>query len=389
MQRAGLIALVIAALSASSALGLDDQHAERGTELAAKAVEYLRTQQDAETGGWSVNPTGPNLPGLSALVLTGLLMEPGVDADDPTIQAGLSFLLRHRKQDGSIHDDVLPSYNTALALSAFSLATVPDTVVADAQTFLRSNQWAGQDDPNGTAVDASHPYFGGVGYGRHGRPDLSNLAMTLQALHDSGVDPDDPAFQRALAFLQRTQMLDSVNDMSYADGSQQGGFIYSTSTSKDAIGAGESKAGTIEETVGEGRAVSRLRAYGSMTYAGFKSYLYADLTRDDPRVVAAHDWIRRNYTVMENPSIGLQGFYYYIVTMSRALRAYGDETVTPLDGEDSAGEPQDWANDIIDRLAALQQEDGSFRVLHERWMEDDPALIASYALLALHNALDR
>ena len=34
-----------------------------------------------------------------------------------------------------------------------------------------------------------------------------------------------------------------------------------------------------------------LRSYGSMTYAGFKSMLYAGLTEDDPRVKAAVEWL--------------------------------------------------------------------------------------------------
>jgi squalene-hopene/tetraprenyl-beta-curcumene cyclase len=373
------------------ALAIDDEHAERGAAVAARAAAYLWSQQHDETGGWAVNPQGPNLPGISALVLTGLLMEPGASHDDEPIARGLAYLKSFRQEDGSIHDQILPSYNTALALSA--LAQAEDADLADtmraAQDFLRGAQWAGQTDPHGDDVDEDHPYYGGVGYGRHGRPDLSNLSLMLQGLHDSGVDPSDPAFQRALEFLQRTQMLDDVNDMPYADGSQQGGFIYSTSMNKDTIGSGESKAGTIEETVGEGEAVSRLRCYGSMTYAGFKSYLYADLSRDDPRVVAAYDWIRRNYTVRENPGIGDQGFYYYMIMMSRALRAYGEETVTPIVADGSAGEPRDWANDLIDRLAELQLEDGSFRVLHERWMEDNPTLITAYSLIALQNALGR
>ena len=47
----------------------------------------------------------------------------------------------------------------------------------------------------------------------------------------------------------------------------------------------------------EGGRVSRLRAYGSMTYAGFKSYVYADLPRDDPRVELALGWLRTVTTV--------------------------------------------------------------------------------------------
>ena len=85
--------------------------------------------------------------------------------------------------------------------------------------------------------------------------------------------------------------------------------------------AGQSQAGSIEETLDDGTKVSRLRAYGSMTYAGFKSYLYADLKPDDPRVSAAYDWIRANYTLDENPGMGGNGLYYYYHTFAKALDA--------------------------------------------------------------------
>ncbi len=67
-----------------------------------------------------------------------------------------------------------------------------------------------------------------------------------------------------------------VNDMEYAKGSTQGGFIYSTSENRDRVGSGQSMVGgMIDETLSDGSVASRLRAYGSMTYTGFKSYIYA------------------------------------------------------------------------------------------------------------------
>ena len=37
-----------------------------------------------------------------------------------------------------------------------------------------------------------------------------------------------------------------------------------------------------------------LRSYGSISYAGLLSYIYADLKRNDPRVLAVFEWLRRN-----------------------------------------------------------------------------------------------
>jgi squalene-hopene/tetraprenyl-beta-curcumene cyclase len=48
---------------------------------------------------------------------------------------------------------------------------------------------------------------------------------------------------------------------------------------------------------------------------------------------------------------------------------------------------RDWANDLIDRLAELQNEDGSFRSVDDRWMESNPVLITAYGLIALEHAV--
>ena len=234
----------------------------------------------------------------------------------------------------------------------------------------------------------------------HGRPDgvltehkalsiLIDCCKGLQALHDAGVPASDPALQRALVFLRRTQMDDRVNEMPYAQGSRQGGFVYATSENKETLGSGQSMAGTMDESLPDGTTASRLRCYGSMTYAGFKAMIYADLKRDDPRVRAAYDWLSRNYTVKENPGVGTDGLYYYYLTMARALAAWGEEQIpAPPDADAAPDAPtdapsRDWRADLIAQLATLQTEDGSFRPVDDRWMEDNPVLITAYALIAL------
>lgn len=377
--------------AAEHANRIDDAHYKLARQVIDRAITFLRSQQDVKTGGWSLPENGkPHLPGVSALVLTGMLMEPDIDDNDPAVSRGLDYIMSFRQPDGGIYDSILSNYNTSLSLSAMARVTRADVAAAirPAQDFVRSIQCDGQMGPDGKLIDRSHPYFGGTGYTAESRPDNSNLATMLQGLHDSGLDCNDPAYQRAVVFLQRTQMVDSLNDMAYADGSSQGGFIYSTSPSNNEVGVGESKAGTIEESLDDGTRVSRLRSYGSMTYSGFKSYLYANLDREDPRVVMAHDWLMRHYTLDENPGMGMQGYYYYLVTLSRSLDAWGSTTITPIGADGQPGEPRDWANDLIDKLASLQREDGSFVNDAERWMEGNPVLATSYALLALQHAID-
>lgn len=370
----------------------DAEHQARARQTLDRAIAFLRSRQDSASGAWGVMPDDqPQLPAIAALVIRGLLLDPAIDASDPAVNRAVDWILTFRQKDGSICDKMmLPNYNTAIVISALSQIDRPDVseAIAAAQAYLRGIQWDGQPDPSGIPIDKAHPFFGGAGYGRHQRPDNSNLNMLLEGMHDSGLPGDDPAFQRALVFLQRTQMLDSVNDMPYADGSNQGGFIYSTSVDASAIGSGQTyaKEPMIEETLDDGSVISRLRCYGSMTYAGFKSYLYADLARTDPRVTAAYDWIRRHYTVEENPNVGLEGYYYYLHTMTRALAAWGEPTITTIPSDGTTGQTRNWANDIIDRLASLQRDDGSFANDADRWMEGDPVLVTAYVVLALQYA---
>lgn len=380
--------------------------------MAAKAIEFLRSRQDHATGGWNVNPKGPTFPAITALVLQGLLMEPGVADADPAVAAGVLFLLDKQQPDGGIYDKILPSYNTAISLSGLAKLHAPDErtrkAIASAQTFLKGLQYGEGavvtgEEGSAQTVTRDHPFYGGWGYGSHGRPDLSNTAFAIEGLRESGLDEKDPAFQRALVFLQRCQMQEKgpdgsvINPMPYAKGSHQGGFIYSTSENKDKVGVGQSQtAFEIEETLTDGTNANRLRAYGSMTYSGFKSYLYAGLTRDDPRVRAALGWIATHYELRWNagmptqaeggkPGQATDGMYYYYLVFAKALAASGSPTVEVVAPDGQRGARR-WAADLTARLAELQQPDGSFRSVDDRWMENDPVLITAYSLIALQHA---
>ncbi|MEA2735535.1 MAG: hypothetical protein QOE14_1986, partial [Humisphaera sp.] len=279
---------------------------------------------------------------------------------------------------GGIYQDLLANYNTAIAVSALAAAKEPafkprmDRAVA----FLKVLQWTPDaKGPKGeTVADKSNPWYGGWGYGRHGRPDLSNAQIAVEALHDAGLDPQDKAYQAALVFLSRTQNNSETNDQPWTG--DDGGFVYTPANN------GESMAG---ESTTDGR--RQLRSYGSMTYAGLKSMIYAGLSKDDPRVKAAVDWIAKHWTLEENPAMreagdefAQQGLYYYYYTFAHALDAYDEPIIT-----DAAGKPHDWRIELIDKLATLQKPDGSF-VGDKRWMEDNAVLTTAYVVLALQEA---
>ena len=121
-----------------------------------------------------------------------------------------------------------------------------------------------------------------------------------------------------------------------------------------------------------------LRSYGSMSYAGLLSFIYAEMKADDPRLLAARDWLKAHYTVEENPGMGQQGLYYYYHTMSKALTLSGIEEI-----KDASGKKRDWRKELALELLNQQDPKGFWLNENGRWWERDPILVTSYALLTL------
>jgi squalene-hopene/tetraprenyl-beta-curcumene cyclase len=384
------------AAAPTAVAGVDDAHHAKAKESIKKGIAFLKSTQGAD-GSWSPRYG----PAITALAIQVILADDPNSIKDPAVQKGVAYVMSKVQPDGGIYGmkmpeniPILQNYNTAIALSMLSLINDKPEVAATikkAQDYLRGLQWSGQKDPHGATIDEKHPFYGGAGYGKEGRPDMSNTTMMIEGLHDSGLDCNDPAYKRAMVFISRCQAADT-NTGAWRDKlSNDGGFIYSTSQGKDKIGVPESK--PLDETVdvpGKGE-VKILRSYGSMTYAGFKSYVYAKIDKNDPRVKAAWGWITKNYTVEENPgfvndpktgaSMSHQGYYYYLMTFGRALSAWGEPEITTADGK-----KHNWANELIDKVSALQKEDGSWMNETDKWNEGDPAQVTAFAIIALEAA---
>jgi squalene-hopene/tetraprenyl-beta-curcumene cyclase len=332
-----------------------------------KAAAYLKSSQDP-AGSWS----GERSPGVTGVVVTGLLRTGRVRADDEVAARGLRFIesLVNEKAGhiaGPQPRPQLLNYVTSVNVMALQAAGREDQyrkIVGDATAFLKKLQF-----DEGEGKTPQDPFYGGAGYDSKSRPDLSNTQFFLDALKAAGVPKDDPAVQRALVFVSRCQNLKSEhNDQPWAGAINDGSFIYT------AAGGGETK---TADTPG-----GPLTGYGSMTYAGVKSMIYAGLSRDDPRMKKAIEWLRKHYTVDENPGMPPQlrhrGLYYYYQTMAKCLDALGEDQF-----EDAAGVKHDWRAGITAALAKRQRPDGSWVNDTDRWMEGDPNLVTGYALMAL------
>lgn len=372
-----------------SAVARAEPAVERADRLIDAGLAFLKSQQNAD--GSFVPDAAP--PAINALALRAFVQDDDFDLSTDFVARGYDKLLSFQVADGGIYRDLLASYNTAIAISSLAAADSQRFApqIERAKNYLISLQWTPATRPefdgkNETSrgqqvvVDENDPFYGGWGYGGRsrgpGRPDLSNTHMAIEALRAAGVDANDPAIQRALAFVSRTQNYSETNPAAWAG--NDGGFVYGPSHDR----TGESMAG--EYTGPDGRRM--LRSYGSMTYAGLKSFIYAGLSKDDPRVEAAVDWISNHFTLDENPGMRFAGeenakagYYYYIHTLAKAMNLYDQPVIhTP-------GGPVDWRVVLIDKLAELQNEDGSWTG-NRRWMEDNAILTTSYVVLALEEA---
>jgi squalene-hopene/tetraprenyl-beta-curcumene cyclase len=370
-----ITAALVGLIATSSTLAATSSTADKAQAAIDKGLEYLKSQQKPD-GTWE-RPGDP--PAISALVLKAFMQDSKYDADQPFLEKGFNQLLSIQKPDGGIFRDLLANYNTAIAVSALAASKEAEyqPQLQRAMEYLRRLQWTDKIDkvPERQQVAQDDPQYGGWGYGKKERPDGSNLQIALDALHDAGVKPGDPAYQAAIVFVTRLQNRSESNNQAWA--ANDGGFIYSDTD------GGVSFAG--EYTGPDGRKM--LRSYGSMTYAGLKSMIYAGLSKDDPRVKSAWEWITRNWTWDENPGIKYgagngseSGLFYYYHTASRALHAYGEPIVT-----DAQGAKHDWRQELVDKITSLQKSDGSW-VGQNKWMENNPTLATALAVLSLQEA---
>lgn len=348
----------------------------------AKGVDFLKSQQNKETGAWS----DPVNPAFTALAISSILGDPNLDPAKglpAEAEKGYEFILSNVQDDGGIYGKGLATYNTSLSLMALSQSGKKEhlPVIAKARRLLINQQ---QDYDKRGVVD--NLYDGGIGYGGSStHSDLSNTTLALEAIYYSKKVLDDSGFKdlneidldwnAAIEFISATQNSEAsmkrLGEGYTVREEDRGGFIYYP---------GSTKSEEIELKTGGGTRTA-LRSYGSMSYAGLLSFIHADMDREDPRIASVMSWLQKNYTLEENPGMEAQGLFYYYHMMAKALAITGTKTLVAPDGKKI-----NWKEELALKVMSVQQPEGSWiNQGSNRWMEDNPVLVTAYSLLALEH----
>jgi squalene-hopene/tetraprenyl-beta-curcumene cyclase len=329
-----------------------------------KGLDFLKKAQ--KPGGfWS----SQDYPGLSGLVVQAFGTAPGgKHKNSEPVRDGLKFIRDSAKADGGIYNKGMGNYNTSIALATLLRAgdAKDQKLIDGARKYLVGAQAVGGASPESD---------GGFGYeagnsGRMSRPDMDNTVFALEALalyRDANKAKERPGekdlnWKAAIDFVSSCQNLPATNKHKWASEApeEKGGFVYTP---------GGNDKGT--------------HSYGTMTYAGLLSLIYADVKKDDERVKAAVEWLSKHYSLDQNPGQGEQGLYYYYFVMAKGLTAAG------INELEVAGKKVNWREELTNKLLSLQKPDGSWASANGRWMEKDPVLVTAYVLTALNTIHDQ
>jgi squalene-hopene/tetraprenyl-beta-curcumene cyclase len=320
----------------------------------AKGATYLRQQQGAD-GIWEKHP------GITAMAAAALLRQTGTTpaAQMPVVGKSLDALAKLAKPDGGIYQDVIPHYITAVSV----MALVAGGRAQDKPLIVKGRQYLAEHLlDEGEGLSPKDKLYGGIGYGGAGgtmSADVISLEYGLRAMKEAGLADNDPAWQKAIQFLQRTQNNSETNDQSWA--SNDGGFIYYPGNSQ------------VRDTT---------NSYGSGSYAGLMSYSWANVKKTDQRVQSVLKWLRANYTLEENPGIGDKAIYYYYMVMAKALQASGEGIIV-----DAKGQRHNWREELARKLISLQHDEGYWVNTNKAEMQDNKVLVTSFTLMAMQAVL--
>jgi squalene-hopene/tetraprenyl-beta-curcumene cyclase len=269
------------------------------------------------------------------------------------------------------------AHNTAIAMVGLHLSGVEKArpYVLRARRFVASAQHLGGD-----------VYHGGFGYDaatQRAYADLSNTYVALEGMKLTE-GAEDLRSEGERVDFNKEAAAKFVSSIQNRSESNPAGWVSDHPEDKDGFAYRPDDSRGLVRKIADGK--ESFRSFGSMTYAGMLSLIYADVERDDPRISSAFGWAKRNWTVAENMPAGQEGYYYFINVLAKSMAAFGANTFLKEDGREV-----NWRVELINELLKRQRIDetgnGYWVNDNNRYWEGDPVLTTSYALIALQIAL--
>lgn len=333
-----------------------------------RGLDWLAAQQK-EDGSWS----NAEFPALTALASQAFAMGKH-PKKKTTIKNAREFILSCVQEDGGIYKTVegrqgggLSNYNTAICTTALFMMNDKTLlpVIQNARKFIASGQHHGDDI-----------YNGGFGYDRNtdrAYTDLLNTFYAAEAMKlTASVEDSRPANEKKvdIDWAKTIEYIESIQNKPDSGEEHSGGFFYKP---------GQSKAGNITNEAG----IVVFRSYGSMTYVGLLSLIYADVPKNDPRAMSAFHWSARHWSLEENPGMGQEGLFFFYNILTKCLTAFDRDLVPQPDGSFI-----DWRQELARTLISKQKIDpktGQGYWINDagRFWENDPVLSTAYAIAAL------
>ena len=382
MRRALLPATLLLAHAAAEARA---DEVERIDRALAAGVRYLLPLQGAD-GSWRSTAYGAFKDGYSQtpFVLSALLFAPRSPALDAAYRRGVDFVATLGGPD-----DLPLGYPVYSLAGAALVLSVDHNLRYERERDRLLARLAGRQLVERLGWSPGDLPYGGWGYwlGPPAKPPpeappemllSSNLSSTLYALGALAlgeVDLDEPAYEKALVFVERCQNYSDdpvLAEPRFDDGSFF--FTPSNEVQNKAMAAGKDRLGRV-----------RYRGYGSMTADGLRALIRLGLPRYHPRVKAAAAWLSKHLTFdrasgpyppirqVQRDSV----YYYYVWTTAHALVVLGRPKVMTVRGE------VEWAPALAAAVLARQREDGSWANPHTDMREDDPLVATPFAMAAL------
>jgi hypothetical protein len=328
-----------------------------------KGLDWYASTQNFD-GSWSGSV---GVTGFIVICFTGA----GYDYTNPTVQNALGHLRNfYNSQDGQLAD-TFQNYETAISLIAMAAAGDPEDAdkLPKMARFLERLQFS-----EDSLYDMTEPWFHGGWPNYAGIPDVSNSQFGILGLMAANLMVEDyrvpeNVWTNATAFMRVCQNWPDVNDLPWAHNitlpsHRDGGFVYNGYRSRTELGE------------------QMFESYGSITAAGYFSYLAAGNDERQEEVSAARAWMDFEYNLEANPRMVGKGLYYYLWTQTRALAMSGQDWVV-----DGSGKLHDWRSEVANLFMDLQMSNGKWPGNPQiGWREEEPEIAGIYAILSMQAA---